>query len=335
MILVTGATGLVGSRLLFDLTGSGRQVRAIRRNGGNMATVNNIFSINNKTDLLKNIEWVEADVTDPNALLEAMKDIKQVYHCAAYVSFAQKDYHRMMQINVQGTANMVNMALEAGIDKFCHVSSVAAIGRSEDESNLTETHLWKASKYNSNYAISKYEAECEVWRGTEEGLNAVIVNPSMILGYGDLTRSSGELFGGVLKGLKFYSEGVNGYVDVRDVTKSMMQLMESTITNQRYIISSENISYKDIFFQMADAFHKPRPTIKVNKWMSEAAWRAGALISTITGKKPLVTRETAMSSQCQWFYSNEKIKKAIGIEFILISQSIRDNCEIILRINPK
>jgi nucleoside-diphosphate-sugar epimerase len=332
MILVTGGTGLVGSRLLFDLTTTGKTVRAIKRSNSDMTVVNNLFTINKRTDLLNKIEWINADITDPNAILEALKDIKQVYHCAAHVSFSPKDYKNMMNINVQGTANIVNMSLEARVEKFCHVSSVAAIGRSEEESHLTEDSHWKASKYNSNYAISKYESECEVWRGVEEGLNAFIVNPSMILGTGDMKRSSGELFGGVYKGLKFYTEGINGFVDVRDVTKSMIQLMESNITNQRFIISAENISYKDVFSQMADAFHKPRPTIKVNHFMSELGWRAGAFINFFTGGKPLITKETAQSSQCQWFYSNEKIKKAININFIPISQSIRDNCEMIMKI---
>jgi nucleoside-diphosphate-sugar epimerase len=332
MILVTGATGLIGARLLFDLTSAGKNVRAMRHSNSSMTIVNNIFASNGNNDLLKRIEWVKGDINEVYSILEAMKGIKQVYHCAALVSFTPADYKQMMHVNVQGTANMVNMALETGIEKFCHVSSVAAIGRSEEDNHIAETSPWKTSKQNSNYAISKYEAECEVWRAAEEGLNTIIVNPSMVLGPGDMHKGSTELFGGVWKGLKFYSEGINGFVDVRDVTKSMMQLMESNITNQRYIISAENISYRDLFFEMADAFNKARPSIKVNTWMSELIWRIEAFRTFFTRGKPFITKETAQNSQYQWFYSNEKIRKAIGIDFIPVRQSIRYNCKVLLQV---
>ena len=281
--------------------------------------------------MLNKIEWVDGDITDVYSVLEAMKDIKQVYHCAAFVSFHPRDYKQMFKVNVEGTANIVNMAMEKGIDKFCHVSSVAAIGRSDENNHISENSPWKASKQNSNYAISKYAGEQEVWRGITEGLNAVIVNPSMVLGPGNLNNGSTELFGGVLKGLKFYSEGINGFVDVRDVTKSMMQLMARNISGERYIISSENISYNDLFFEIADAFGKARPSIKVNKWMSEAAWRIEALRTFFTRGKPFVTKETAQSSQYQWFYTNEKIKKETGIDFIPVKESIKNNCDMLIK----
>lgn len=329
MILVTGGTGLVGARLLFDLAASGKKARALRRPSSRDLVFNTVFAGN---DSLKNrIEWITGDVTNVYDVMEAMQDVDEVFHCAAKVSFYRTEYKEMMMANVEGTANMVNMAIEQGVKKFCHVSSIAALGRVEENKTMDESVTWKSSKNNSNYAISKYNSEREVWRAMEEGLHAVIVNPSIIIGPGDWTTGSSSMFRQIWRGMKFYSEGVNGFVDVRDVTKSMIGLMEKNISGQRFILSAENCSYHQIFDYIADGLGKPRPSIAVSRLISELGWRAEAFRGFILRRKPFITSETARNSRKKWYYSSEKIKNAIGIDFIPIQKSIEDSAEIFLR----
>ena len=290
MIFVTGGTGLVGSRLLFDLAQSANKIRALKRPFSSMEIVNRVFR--HHENLLSKIEWVEGDITDLFSLDDAMTGMKQVYHCAAFVSFHSSDFRKLMKINIEGTANMVNTALEKKIERFCYVGSTASLGRAEENLMLTENTFWKASKYNSGYAISKYGAEREVWRSMEEGLDAFIVNPSIIIGPGNLHSGSTALFGEVKKGLKFYSNGINGFIDVRDVSACMIQLMERSITGERYILSSENISYREVINYMADCFGKKRPTVRVGKVLTEIGWRMEAIRTLFTGKKSMITKET-------------------------------------------
>ena len=326
MILVTGGTGIVGARVLFDLVSSGKKVRALRRLTSQDDILNMVFE--GQSNLLNQIEWVEGTVTDVYDVMEAMKDVVEVYHCAAKVSFHGDDRDEIMKVNVNGTANMVNIALEQGVKKFCHVSSIAALGRVEENKMMDENVFWKSSKYNSTYAISKYNGEREVWRAKEEGLNVVIVSPSIIIGPGNWKTGSSTMFRQIWNGMKFYSEGVNGFVDVRDVSTCMIGLMEKNIFGERFIVNSENLSYKQIFNMIADSFQKPRPAIKVNGTLSELGWRAEALRSFITRKQPFITKETARNSQLKWFYSNEKIKKALSINFIPVKQSIEDCAKV-------
>ena len=332
MILVTGGTGILGSRLLFDLVSSGKKVRAIHRSN-NFSVLEKVFKINAPDDyeaLLKNIEWVKADVTDIVSLEDAFDNITHIYHCAAIVSFYPADYKMMMKINVEGTENMVNLALEHGIKKFCHVSSIAAIGRAKEGETITENSHWKTSTNNSGYAISKYGAEREVWRGIHEGLNAVIVNPGVILGPGDWNINTPSMFNTVWKGMKVYTEGVNGFVDVRDVSKVMITLMESDIINKRYILISENIAFKQLFEYIADCFHKPHATIKVNKTLASIGWKILKVTGFLTNKRPFITKETAAAATSKYYYSNEKIKKALNMEFIPIKKTVEDIATIFL-----
>ena len=329
MILVTGGTGLLGAQLLFDLAVSGQKVRAIRRQTSDKTVFDEVFS--GRNDLAKLVEWEDGDITGIHDMLEALNDIDEVYHCAARVSFHRSHFKEMMKTNVEGTANLVNLSLENGIKKFCFVSSIAALGRAEENKVMDERTVWKSSKYNSMYSVSKYGGEREVWRGMEEGLNAVIVNPSIIIGPGDWKNGSSAMFRQVWNGMKFYSEGVNGFVDVRDVTKCMIALMEKNIFGERFIISEDNYSYRAIFNWIADSFGKPRPTIKVNGTLSEIGWRAEFLRSIISNTLPFITRETARSSQRKWFYSNEKIKRVLGIEFIPIQQAIAHCAKVFLK----
>ncbi len=325
MILVTGATGLVGSHLLVELSKQGKKFRGLKRAGSAVTNVDKIFAHYNLTAPDKAV-WVEGDVTDYFSLSDAMEGVEQVYHCAAMVSFAASDEDKLTKINVEGTANIVNVALEKGVKKLCHVSSVAALGRADNDKIMTEETQWKISNKNSAYAVSKYAAEREVWRGTEEGLNAVIVNPCIIIGPGDLEKSSGRMIKSVKKGLKFYPGGANSFIDVRDVAKIMIALMESELKNERFILASENLDYKNVFELIASALNKPAPTIRATPLMSELAWRAAWLAGLFSNANPFITRETAMTAQQRNVYSNKKVKEKLNWNFIPVIEAIENAC---------
>ena len=334
MILVTGGTGLVGTHLLYDLTKSGKKVRVLKRSNSNVSNVKKVFSYysSDVDSLLKNIEWVDADLLDVYSLMEAMEGVEEVYHCAAMVSFEKRHQDEMMKINIEGTANMVNAALEKGIKKFCHVSSIASIGRAERGGVTSEETPWKSSPENSNYSISKYGAEREVWRAAEEGLNVVIVNPSLILGGGNWTQSSSNMFTKGYKGIKFYSEGTNGFVDVRDVASIMIKLMNSDISSQRFLLNGENASFQHYFDLIHEAFGKPKSSIKAGKFLTGFAWRAESIRALLTGAPPLITRETSLSANRKSSFSNEKFLKVFpDYKFIPLAQSVKETCALYLR----
>jgi dihydroflavonol-4-reductase len=335
MILVTGGTGLVGSHLLFRLCSSGKKVRALKRESSSLNLLKKTFSYysTEPDTLLSKIEWVNGDVTDIYSLYEAMEGIEQVYHTAAIVSFHASESNEMMKVNIDGTANIVNACLYIGVKKLCHVSSIATLGRADNDGLTDEETHWKSSKMNSSYSISKYGAEREVWRGITEGLPAVIVNPSVIIGPGNWNSGSCQMFQQSWNGLKFYTEGVNGYVDVKDVAKAMIMLMESDIINSRFIVSSENLNYQTFFSMVAERLGKKKPSIKATAFLSQLAWRAEKLKSLATNKKPLITKETARTAFQKFYYSNEKIKKTLGFEFVPMNTSIKQTCDFFLKDN--
>jgi nucleoside-diphosphate-sugar epimerase len=325
MVLVTGGTGFVGAHLLLELLKNNQKVKAIKRNNSNLNLVKRIFSYYKEDveTLLSQIEWVDGDVLDVLSLQEAMENVEKVYHCAAVVSFSPKDRDNLFKTNIKGTANVVNTALQTRIKKLCFVSSIAAIGRSESNELTSESTEWKSSKRNSTYAISKYEAEKEVWRGIEEGLNAVIGNPSVILGPGDWNNGSAKIFDTLKNGTKFYTEGVNGFVDVRDVASVMYQLMESEIVNERFIVSSENLSYRELFTLILNEYGIKPPTIKALGILLEAAWRFEKLRGGLLKTRPLITKETVNTAQNQYFYSTEKLQNAIDFKFTPVKEIIK------------
>lgn len=331
MILITGATGLTGAHLALELIRSGNPVRALRRPTSSLemiSTVFRLYSPNPEEDLGK-IEWFEGDILDYISLEDALEGIEKVYHCAALVSFLPSDRKRLLEVNTGGTANLVNACLARGVKRICHASSVAALGRPEaDGEVITERMAWKTSRNNTYYAISKYGAEREVWRGFAEGLDAVVVNPSIILGMAGPQMGSSRFFSTVWKGLKLYPPGVNGFVDVRDVAGIMLRLMDSGISGERFILNSENVAYRDLFGMIASGLGKPVPSVPAGSWMAGLYWRLEALRSRLTGKKPLITEETARTAVSRHYYSNEKIRKALGIEFIPIQACINHHSEI-------
>ena len=329
--MVTGGTGFLGSHLICHLLDAGQRIRAIRRTHASFDILRRVFSFYNRDfDASAGlIEWIEADITDVYSLEDCLDGVTDVYHAAALVSFQPGDQDRLDLVNVAGTANLVNACLEKKIRKLCHVSSIAAIGRADNDQVIDEEVIWKASRRNSHYAVSKYGAEREVWRGIEEGLDAVIVNPSIILGPGELNSGSTRLIKTVEKGLKFYTPGCNGFVDVRDVVSVMIRLMESEITAERFIVSAENLTYRELFGIIAQALGKPAPGLKAGRFMGEVYWRTERIKALITGKKPLVTRETAQTANNSYIYSSEKVRERINYQYISIEKSVMDACRFL------
>jgi dihydroflavonol-4-reductase len=324
MILLTGGTGLVGSHLLYELTMDGKRVRALKRKGSRIDIVEKIFEWYNPEkcqDQFNLIEWVDGDLSDIFSLREALKGVNHVYHCAAVVSFVPSERPKMLKINIDGTANLVNACLMENVEKFCHCSSIAAVGRPDKGTWVDESLIWKTSRKNSYYSISKFGAEREVWRGSEEGLKVVIVNPSVIIGPGDPYRSSARLFTTVKDGLRFYSSGSTGFVDARDVAKAMKQLTENETHDERYILNSENISYKELFEIFAHHAKVKPPFFRAGRTLSEIAWRLEKLRSLVTGSNPLITRETARSANSRYQFSNEKIISELDVKFFTVEEA--------------
>ena len=331
MILVTGGTGLVGAHLLYHLTQKNEAIRAIYRTVEKREYVKKIFSYytDDIESVFSKIEWIKADITEVPSLIPVFKNINIVYHCAALVSFNPKDYRKMRQVNIDGTANMINLSVDAKVTKFCFVSSIATIGdHIENIKNkpITEENEWIDAAENHGYAITKYGAEMEVWRGSQENLEVVIVNPGVILGSGFWNEGSGKMFTQVDNGFKFYTEGITGFVSVQDVVKAMIMLTESSIKNERFILVSENKSFKQILITIADGLNKKRPSIKIGKSVTAIFWRLDWLLTKLTGKTPLLTKNSAKSSHHISHYSSEKIANALGFTFEKIETSINRIC---------
>ncbi len=334
MILVTGGTGLLGSHLLMKLATDGVNVRAIYRTEKKRDAVAGVFAYyqRNANELWKSIEWVQGDVLDVQSLAGALDGVTQVYHCAAAVTFVPADEPYMHKVNVEGTANLVNACLEKDNIRLCHVSSVAAIGRDGSEEIISEKNEWKDSSHNAAYAISKHNAEMEVWRGTIEGLNAFMVNPSLILGPGDWNQSTGAMFKKAHNGLPFYTRGGNCFVDVQDVVDAMTQLMSSDIKNERFIVGAENRRFKEIFGKIALKMGKSPPRLKASPWMTEVTWRLEKLRSMLTGTKPFITKEVAHHALQLNLYDNAKLLAVLPeFSYREIDQTLDFVCEAFLK----
>ena len=297
-ILVTGGTGLLGSYLLRALIEQGKDVTALYRG--------QFPQLLSKEEIGK-IKWIKGDILDISCLQDVMTDCTHVYHCAGMVSFNPSKVEEMMKINAEGTANVVNISLESGIRKLVHVSSVSALGRKRNHTTINEKVKWDEDANLSEYGNSKYQAEMEVWRGISEGLDAVIVNPTIILGVGDWHKGSAAMFKNAYHEFPWYTEGTSGFVDAMDVAKIMISLMDSDISAERFIISGENRSYKEVFTQMALAFGKKPPHKKATPFLSGLVWRWEKIKSLFSSADPLLTRETAETAQMHVSYDNAKI----------------------------
>ena len=314
MILVTGGTGFLGSELIKQLTDEGLAVRALKREHSKLPSL----LTGNKL-----IEWFVADINELSDLEDAFEHITKVYHCAAFVSLSSKHKKELFHVNIDGTSNIVNLCIENNC-KLLHVSSVAALGLAKKGiKKITEKDFWEYDSKAHAYGLSKYEGEMEVWRGINEGLNAVIVNPSVIIGENAGFEGSGAIFKLVKDGFSFYTNGASGFVDVKDVARAMILLMDAEIFGERYIISSENVHYKTLFTKIAEGFGVKAPTTEAKPWMLGLAWRALKFVSLFTSNEPSITKDTANSSITFSYYDNNKIMKATGIKFKPVIESIK------------
>ncbi|MTE26309.1 NAD-dependent epimerase/dehydratase family protein [Winogradskyella ouciana] len=335
MILVTGGTGLVGSHLLFKLVSSGESVRAIYRREKTLKRVKHVFSYfsDDHESLFNTIDWVETDINDIPRLQKAFINITHVYHCAAFVSFEPDKYHQLRKINIEGTANIVNLSISNSVKKLCYVSSIAAIGHHEDSEKLiNEKTEWNPEDDNSVYAITKYGAELEVWRGTQEGLDAVIVNPGIILGAGYWKGgSSGNLFRRIHNGMRYYTGGIVGYVDVFDVVNAMIKLMKSDIKNENFILVSENLSFKSFQYNVAETLNVDPPKKEAKALLLNLAWRLDWLKHILFGTRRSLSKQAAKSAMSITKYDNSKLKNTLGFDFKPIDKSIEEICELYLK----
>jgi dihydroflavonol-4-reductase len=313
-VFVTGGTGLIGHFLLLHLLDQGCKIMALYRE-----TIPQL-----QHDLLT---WVPGDILDALLLRSLVKDADEVYHCAGYVSYAPQDEDLLEQINVNGTANVVDACLENPHVILCHISSIAAINRAKGQEIIDESAKWNPAEERSAYATSKYFAEMEVWRGISEGLKAVIVNPSIVLGPGDWSRSSTQLFKYVLDERAFYAHGYANFVDVRDVVKAIVLLMETKALGERFILNAHQVTYLSFFRQVAQLLNKKAPHIAVPSWVAEVLWRLEAVRGKFIGVKPLITKETARIAKEKHFYSNAKVKMETQMEFRPLEDTLLWCCQ--------
>jgi dihydroflavonol-4-reductase len=341
MIVVTGGTGLLGSHLLYELVrdngrGLQKQVVALKRPSSDLEEVKRVFGYytDRVEELFSRIDWVDAELMNQLEVEGALSGANRVYHCAAMVSFQPRDRQQMIRFNTQSTSHVVGACLAAGVEKLLHVSSTSAIGRPPAGSPARESMIWARSKTSTGYAESKFRSEMEVWRGMEEGLKALIVNPSIILGAGFWERGSSSMFSQVSGGLKYAAPGITGYVGVQDVVSAMTRLMNSDLSGERFIVSGGDYSYRQIFEMIGRALGIRREFKQVSASLMRSLVRLDALAGTVTGKRR-ITSEHVRAAFSEVRFSNEKIREAIGMEFTPLEQVIEQVAGYYLRDHPK
>lgn len=324
MILVTGGTGLVGAHLLYQLVQNNKAIKAIYRREKKLESVKRIFSYysDDYIKLYDRIEWVESDLLDISRLTEAFQGVEYVYHCAAFVSFEPDKYHLLRRTNIEGTANIVNLGISNKVKKLCFVSSIAALGESQNNIKIDEDTHWNPEADNSVYAITKYGAEMEVWRGTQEGLPAVVVNPGVIIGGGIWSHGSGNIIKKVYNNLKYYTSGNIGCIDVKDVVNIMIQLLEGKIINERYILVAENVSYKSFLYTISEKLNVEPPKKEAKPWLLAIGWRLDWLSHKVLGKRRVLVKQMIASLFNKVIYDNSKVKEALNYNFIILENSI-------------
>jgi len=323
--LITGGTGIVGARVLFDLARTNQPVRAIRRLNSDLDFVKTVFKFLDPAageSLFRSLNWVEAELLDLDSLERALDKVEKIYHAAAMVSYHPADADKMLKVNGEGTANLVNLSLSAGVKKICHISSVAALGSNKSGAPITEKNDWTRDQNRSTYGLSKFNAEREVWRGTMEGLPAIILNPSIIIGPSKPDQSSGMLFQTLRAGVSAFPQGAGGFVDVKDVSQAAIWLMNSDIENERFVVNGENLTYQELLTRAAILFGNKKPRKELKPWMLEMAWRVYAVLEKLGGEKAKVTKETARSASRKQVYDNSKLKAIWPGKFTPISESL-------------
>ena len=313
-ILVTGGTGFLGSYLLRYLLHYGyKNVRGLKRTTSSMQLL---------TSIQDQVDWQEGDILDIFSLQDAMQGIEVVFHCAASISFDPREAEKVMEINSIGTANVVNAALYEGVKKLIYVSSIEALGKPKETNLLSEATKWQKNKGLSNYAISKYLGEQEAWRGMAEGLDVSVVIPSVVLGSGNWEDGPLKMFKLIWNNYRYYPTGLSGFVDVRDVARLMIQMMEKDTSGERFIANGENLSYQKILHEIATQLNRKSPNIRIGSLLRKVAWRAEWLRTKLTGVPPLLTRETANTTSSIYYYDNKKSIEAFSFSYTPISATI-------------
>ena len=331
MNFVTGGSGLVGSHILLELVKKNESIVALKRTTTDLSAIKELFSTNKLSSEFGNIKWVDGGLSDINVLIEHLNGCENIYHAAALVSFNSSDRLELIETNIEGTSNLVDAALVIKPKKFIYISSTSAIGKQPKTNVIKETNEWDSDHKNGHYSFSKHYAEREVWRGIEEGLNAVMLNPAVILGPGKWGTSSTRMFSTVFDGLQFYTKGGNAFVDVRDVAQIALKLAESSITNERFLVLSENRSFRDIMSLIAKGLNKTPAKYLASPFMGYLAGLFFEIWAVLSGAHPLITRDSSRSANSTQNYSNEKILASIDHEFIPIEKSIADTCTLFLK----
>lgn len=332
MNLVTGATGIVGAHIALRLLEEGKPVKAIKRSDSDISKTEQLFGYYhaNPAELFKQIIWVEADICDIYSLLDVLEGVKTVYHCAGFVSFNPKDERQLQKINAEGTANLVNACLEKQIEALCHVSSIATLQNPDITINIDESVYWKSSPYASTYAISKYNGEREVWRGIEEGLKSVIVNPGVIISPGFWTQSSGKIISNCYQGTSFYTEGSTATIDARDLAVCMIRLVEEKHFGKRFVLTENNYPFKEIISIFQTAFQKQAPSIKAGKWLLRLASVAEKISRVFSNKEMRLTKDTIRAALEKNTYNNHQIKQVLAHQFTPLPVSAKFVCKAYL-----
>ncbi len=332
MILITGATGLVGTHLLVQLINEKQPIRALYRSEAKKEYARKMFSyyLPEKEHLFDTIDWVKTTLNNIPELSEAFKGITHVYHCAAKISFNPSHYKKLRKVNIEGTANIVNLSLIHNVEKLCHVSSIATLEENPVTAFIDETAEWNPEAQKSVYAITKYGAEMEVWRGAQEGLSTVIVNPGIIIGPGFFDSGSGFLFKRIYAGMRYYTTGTSGYVAIQDVVRIMHRLMEGKYSKERYIIVGENLSYKDAFSMIAKALNKSVPTKKASPFLLKLAYTLQRISHFFFRTKRSIFKSSIRSALSNSLYKNDKIKNELKFTFTPIQEAIKETATVFL-----
>ena len=325
MVLVTGGTGLVGAHLLIHLIEKGETVRAICRNPKSIQKTRSLFLLYKKEKLFSFVHWIQADILDVPSLEKAFRGITEVYHCAAFISFDPKEEKIIRKTNIEGTANVVNFCLAFDIKKLCFISSIAALGDLQAHENvITEATEWNPEKSHSDYAISKYGAEMEIWRGQQEGLKVLILNPGVILGPGFWNQGSGLFFSKIKKGISFYTTGTTGFIAVKDVVEVAYDLMKSTIENERFTLITQNLTFREFINSIADATKSKIPRYHAKPLMMTVLWKLDWVASNVFGQKRQISKISAKAAYSKSIYSNDKIKNTLNRDFRDIHHYIKE-----------
>ncbi|WP_010134979.1 NAD-dependent epimerase/dehydratase family protein [Ochrovirga pacifica] len=335
MILVTGGTGLVGAHLLYHLCKKHKNIIAIYRSKASQKNTHHVFQLYGDTKNYKHIVWKKADIIDIPSLTPVFKDVTKVYHAAAMVSFHPKDAGAMRKVNIEGTANVVNLCLEFNISKLCFVSSIATLSKKPGVQWMDETSDWNPEEDHSDYSISKYGAEMEVWRGAQEGLPVAIVNPGVIFGFGMWHANTSNLFVKISKGFPFYTKGVTGVVAVEDVVKAMELLMESSLKNIRFVLVNQNLSFLQLFTLIANSLQATPPKLHAKKWLTELLWRINEVVSLLTFRTyySALNKYSTRSSHQKSFYNGTLIKKSVAFNYTPFEHSIKTIASKLLKSN--